>query len=217
MKKAHPGISRIYSIKVKIGVIMILLNTLIFFGFGLYQYLDSKQQETRRLITFASHVASQLSINLVSPLWDIEERQIQRAVEAEMQDENILMIVVKDQTDKKLTAKTRNEAWAIVDAPQEVTIPNPPTVAEIVRENKTIGMVEVYITDRFLQAQLNMTMKKTGLTVVVCDIVLFALLLISVRWLLIRPLARLLLRPMPLRPETLARRSAFDSRTKSGH
>ena len=97
-----------YSIQVKIGVIIILLNTLFFAGFGLHQYISRSRTETKQLTVFASRVAEQLAVNISSPLWDMDNEQVAHSVEAEMLDENIESIVIKDQKQKMFVGKMRD-------------------------------------------------------------------------------------------------------------
>jgi len=181
-----------YSIQVKISIIMIVLTTLSFAGFGLFLYISRSRAEARQLTVFASRVAEQLAVNVSSPLWDLDDAQVARSVEAEMLDENIETIIIKDQTQKMFIGKMRDASWQIIDASGLPSGETPRIVTPIMLGGKEIGSVEISITQRFLRAQLNRTMLEIGLLALICDTVLFGLLLISLRLLLIHPLARLL-------------------------
>ncbi len=181
-----------HSIQVKIGVIIILLNTLFFAGFGLYQYISRSRIETNQLTIFASRVAEQLAVNVSSPLWDLDSEQVAHSVEAEMLDENIEMIIIKDQKQTMFVGKMRDPSWQLIDVPEAHSNETPSTVSTIVQEGKEIGTVEVSFTRRFLQTRLNRTMLEIGIIAFACDAVLFGLLIVSIRLLLIRPLTRLL-------------------------
>ena len=184
---------RAQSLQVKIGAAIILLNSLVFWGFAHFQYQETSLFETERLTVFAKHVASQLAVNLASPLWDLDELQVRRAVEAEMEDENIQTIIVKDQKQRIFLAKTRDQKWALIDAGENMPQPDfPPVLSDIILEDKSIGTVEAHLTRQFLQRYLNQIMTRIGMIALVFDGVLFVLLLISIRLLLIRPLANLL-------------------------
>ena len=181
-----------YGIQVKIGMIIILLNTLFFAGFGLHQYISRSRTETKQLTIFASRVAEQLAVNISSPLWDMDIDQVAHSVEAEMLDENIEMVVIKDQKQKMFVGKMRDASWQLTDVLEAASDGTSPVITPILLEGKEIGMVEVSITRRFLQARLNWAMIEIGMIAFVCGAVLFGLLIVSLRLLLIRPLARLL-------------------------
>ncbi len=191
--RSKPHFRKRLSIQIKIGVIMIVLTTVILAGYGTYQYRSRKIREENRLRRFGQNVADQLALNLTDPLWNFDINQARRVVEAEMQDVNILAILVKDDAEQILTAKTRNEDWKIVGLSEEIAPEMPPIIAEIRRgEDAQLGTVEVYMTRSFVQKELQRALKDIGGIVIGLDIVLFVLLTLSIQLLLIRPLKRLL-------------------------
>ena len=181
------------SIQFKIGVTMIVLLTLALAGYGVYQYRTRQAREGMRLVTFARNVADQLALNLIDPLWNYDISQARRIVEAEMQDINILAITIKDGGQKILIAKGRDEDWNITEQSEEFVAELPPVQTAILREgSEALGTIEVYMTQRFVNAELQRALREIGTIVIGLDVLLFLLLILSLQVLLIHPLKRLL-------------------------
>ncbi len=189
-----PRISRQrkFSIQLKIGMTIILLTTVILLGFGVYQYYTRQAREQARLNAFGQNAAQQLALNLVSPIWDFDKIQMAKVVETAMQDGNILAIAVKDKNQSILVEKGRDQGWNIVDTLEKLPEHSSPTSVNIVKEENVIGVVEVYVTQRLVQQELKLALREIAIIVIVLDVLLFMMLIISVRMLLIRPMTSLL-------------------------
>ena len=181
------------SIQVKIGVAIILFTTLALSGYGAYQYRTQQVRARTRLEIFAQNVAGQLALNLIVPLWDYDFHQARRVVEAEMQDNNILAIRIVNSGEDILVAKGRDEEWNIIDRKEDIIAELPPITAEIVRgDAEKLGTVEVFMTQRFVEAELREALREIGAIVIGLDVSLFLLLILSLQQLLIHPLKRVL-------------------------
>ena len=121
--RKQKGVSRRrkFSIQLKIGITIILLTTVILFGFGVYQYYTRQAREQARLNAFSQNAAQQLALNLVSPMWDFDKVQMAKVVETAMQDGNILAIAVKDKSQSLLVARGRDQDWNLIETLEILT------------------------------------------------------------------------------------------------
>lgn len=190
--KQHIFRQRKFSIQLKIGLAIILLTTVILVGFGVYQYTTRQTRELARLNAFAQNAAQQLALNLISPLWDFDREQMIKVVETAMQDGNILAIAVKDKNQSILTEKGRDQDWNLSDTLENLPEVSAPVSANIIKDGNVIGSVDVYLTQRLVQQELELALREIAIIVIVLDILLFVMLIISVRVLLIHPLTILL-------------------------
>jgi len=183
---------RKFSIQLKIGLTIILLTTVILAGFGVYQYDTRQTRELARLNVRAQNAAQQLALNLVSPLWDFDKEQMVKVVETAMQDGNILAIAVKDKNQGVLTEKGRDLKWDLSDTLENLPEASSPVSANITKDGNVVGSVDIYPTQRLVQQELKLALREIAIIVIVLDILLFVMLIISVRVLLIHPLTILL-------------------------
>ena len=183
---------RKFSIQLKIGLTIILLTTVILCGFGVYQYYTRQAREQTRLNTFGHNTAQQLALNLASPLWDFDKAQLTKAVDTAMQDGNLLAVVVKEKNQATLVEKGRDHEWNIVDTLENLPETSSPISADIIKEGNVIGAVDVYVTQRLVRQELKLALREIAIIVVVLDVLLFLMLIVSIRLLLIQPLTALL-------------------------
>ena len=188
----HQNIRKIISIQVKIGTTMIVLTTLILAGFGGYQYVARQSREKARLDTFGENVVNELALNLAAPLWNFDEEQFEKVVVTALHDENMLAIMVHDMKQNLMLGKTKDRDGNIIDTEELPTIEMPPKTMEIFLQDQSIGSVDVYLTRRVIRQDLIRALREIGIIVIILDILLFMLLIVSVRILLIHPLTRLL-------------------------
>ncbi|GAK60047.1 methyl-accepting chemotaxis sensory transducer [Candidatus Vecturithrix granuli] len=178
-----------HSIQVKIGAAIIASTTLILLVFGVYQYYDMSTRKISELRGSAEQIAAKLAGGLVVPLWDYDRKQTAYLLTSEMQNRAIYGIVVKTAAgDSIFTGKMRSDDWQIIDTQETIEGEFIVSSSNVVKDDKTLGLVEVYLTRRFLQQELLSEMIKIVIMVLVLDISIFLILTLTLRSLLLRPI-----------------------------
>ncbi len=180
------------SIQTKMSVMLIFFLTTLLSLYGVYQYMALRSAGLSRLNELADSVIVRLAENLSMPMWGADDLQVEKVVLSELREKNIQSIFVKDEKGRILTNKGRDPLWQIINL-QEV-----PLSSDIARnapieiEGRNLGSVVLSMTTLFMQADLHQAIKTVAMTIVLLDAVLFVALILSVRQMLIRPLALLL-------------------------
>lgn len=182
------------SIQTKIVILMLFTTTLVLGGFAIYSALDSKQKRLAELDTLATSTASRLASHLIYPLWDLDDEQVSQSVVAEMAEQKIFGIIVRD-SDKRtiFAAQKRNQNWAPekfdglqIGAKNLIHVEQP-----IVRGDETIGRVEIYMTPKFVDAELTAYYGQIFIQLFVLNLILFVALFFTLRRTVIKPINEL--------------------------
>ncbi len=183
------------SITVKVVCIMLVLNTLILGGFAVYNTRSLQAQMTSDLQNLAEVTATRLSKHVMIPLWDLDKEQIEEMLRAEMLAKHLAAVIIRDSDGKTIFAgKERAANGQAMDLrPQGIA-----AQAGLVRDSKPvtkgtekIGMVEVFMTPRFLLQELQRATWQVVISVLVLDVVIFITLFLLLRRLVIHPIGKL--------------------------
>ncbi len=181
------------SLRAQIGLILISLTTLVLLSSGLYQYAQLKKSKLAALNHLAESAVTRLAESLATPLWNLEEETDQHVLSLEMNELDIAAIIVKNKEQNSLYGKIRDAQWQPVDTKDA------PTSAlfilhlhAITTFNETLGSVEVYATDQFLQKELQQERIGIALLIVLLDALLLIGLSVTIQRVLKRPIQELL-------------------------
>ena len=102
-----------------------------------------------------------MALSLALPVWNLDRAQINKIIEGNMQDKDNFAIVVRlADINKTVHARTRDGAWNVRTITQE-----PPPDSDLFKETRNIiandtalGTVTVFVTPRFLEAELKQTL-----------------------------------------------------------
>jgi methyl-accepting chemotaxis protein len=187
-------VSWLHSIQTNIAFATIIITTLVLGGFAIYDTIVTKQQMEAELNRLAEVTASRLSKHLVIPLWDLDQVSAEEAVNAEMLEQQIYAIIVRDSNGTSLfTGKTRNHAWDPVDLDLNGVGAKGLAVStkDITNRGEVIGKVEVYLTPSFLNDELKQATFETLIQVIVLDLLIFLLVFLILRKLILQPVDKL--------------------------
>ena len=182
------------SIQVKMSVILIILTTIIFAGFILYNYTRTQARMNDQLAQFGNITATRLSQSLVMPLWNLADREIGGAITSEMMDKRIAAIIIRDKDGQSmLYGWTRDPNWNVVEAENaNINTGGFITSSEkIVKDKETIGVAEVYLTGKFIREELNRTVFQLVITALILIIAISGAVFLGFRRLLVRPIMQL--------------------------
>ena len=178
------------SIQRKIGFSLVAIISGILLLFGLYRYFAIEAESTREIDELATMSIERLAEHLIIPLWDVNRDLIEKTLLAYMMDKRIYAIVVKDETDHILEGKKRDAEWQIVETGSDIVGNFVSRKKEIRSEEEKLGRVEIYITQKFMSAELRQEVVKTMLTIVIMDIAALTLVWF-VTLSIIRPVAKI--------------------------
>jgi methyl-accepting chemotaxis protein len=182
------------SIQVKISIIVISLTTLILLIFGAYQYYDVSTRKSAELRLTAENASSKLAEGLVLPLWNYDRKQTAEIMLSEMRDRDIYGVLIRSASGDTISAgKIRDENWQIVDSKEDITKEFIVSSKPVLKEEETLSIVEVYVTQRFLRQELLVEMIKIVSIVLVLDISIFMALTFTLQRMLLRPIQKLLM------------------------
>ncbi len=194
--KESQNISFFNSIKAKIVLIIILLNTCILGGFAAYNAFVAQGRMGDDLRNLAQVTATRLSKHLIIPLWDLDKEQVEETLRSEMLEKQIYAIIVRDSDGKAVFAgKERDQSWNVQALSKQIPTATASGMVygskNIEKSNEKIGTIEVYLTAKFLQEELRQSIVNVIVSVLVLDMVIFIATLIALQQLVIKPIGKL--------------------------
>lgn len=185
-------ISWVNSMQTRISAILIIITTIILFGFVVYNYFGAKSKMDKELNDFAKITSTRLSKYLVEPLWAVDEKQIEDSLNSEMMEKRIYAIVVVDRdTNTVFLGKKRDANWNIIKAKGNIKGDYIKSRRKIARDKEAIGDVDIYVTQKFMQEELNQSVINMAITAIVLNIAIFLAIYFILRKVIIRPIMKL--------------------------
>lgn len=177
--------------QVRIGLLVLTTTTVILGLFGIFQYRQIQADLGQELTALVETTTQRLSRNLVYPIWDMDNAELERAVRAEMAERRILAVEVRETfEDRRLLALVRDAEWNPTPAEGEIDATGIHRSRPIRRGEEKIGTVALWVTPRFMERQLRRSAIQTVITIVVLDIALLASLILGIQRSLFRPIHR---------------------------
>lgn len=135
----------------KISMILVLIITVIMAGFGIYDYTISKNRLYEELNATGERVSRRLADNLAQPLWNMDDGMVENTVKTEMLRPEIYAVLIRDASGKKITlCRSKDPKGNIVISEKEISGNLMKFSANIIKEEKKLGILELYITPRFV-------------------------------------------------------------------
>ncbi len=178
-------------IQAKIGLVIILVSTLIFVGFGYYDYSSTRLGLLAELQSKADILAGRLAETLLNPVWNVDKRGAEKIILSEMEDKPLESVLIVEEMDgRPFAGKQRDDNWAVVDfrdAPRGGVVRH----AALLALGQSIGSVRITLTTRFIEEELRHTLLKTILRMLCLELIVLAAVFVIVRRILLQPLSRL--------------------------
>lgn len=176
------------SIQFKIIFYTILCAVLILLGSSIIDYTGTKREQRTALSSDAEYIAKRLAQNLASPLWDMDENQVDNAMLSEMAEKRLFAIIVTNAEDKKITfGKKRNDKWEPIPANEAIGGYRFNAKSEIIKENSKLGYVQIFMTPKFMEASLNTKIINIIITGIIMTAFLGGMIFIITRSVIIKP------------------------------
>ena len=173
--------------RVSMGVIAV--TTVVVILFGLYGYLQTKSALLGALEDSAKMAISRLSINLIEPLWNMNDALIYEMIASEMGDKRIFAIAIKDADGTKVThGRQRNSSGKIAE--MQGTLPSGlmTETINLARDGTNLGSVEVFMTKKYMEETLTGFVIKLVLAAVALNLIIVTALILLIKQLAIKPI-----------------------------
>ncbi len=190
MKKYLTGRYKSSGIQKKMAIILIAITTFILTLFGFYQYVELRTDITSELNYLAETAVERLAENLVFPVWQFNEKQIEKTILSEMKEQRIYAVLVNDKREL-IKGKKRDNTGQITDSAKAISGDMIKKVKPIVKDGKKLGIVEIYITRKYMKEKLNKEIWKMCFTIMLLDFFLLVSIIIGVRKILVQPVIRI--------------------------
>ena len=172
-------------------VALVLVTTIILFGFGYYNYHERSVTASKELSDNAQRVAARLAKSTVQAIWGMDTKQAQEALLSEMGEKQVQSLIIREPDGVKIfAAKGRDASWSPVDITEVPADAQAVSVkVSIDRQGQAIGIIEVSFTRRFVQEELKRMLWTSAIGTLIVDGAVVAILFLVISMIVIRPLA----------------------------
>jgi methyl-accepting chemotaxis protein len=180
------------TIRIKLITVIILTTTLVLGVTGYFAYKYTESSKIAELNDLANVTADRLSVHLVIPMWDLDVVQVNELLEAEMREQKVSGVIVRDEDDTSLfAAKERDSSGAVIDSVGAITGDLISQTRNIVNDEKKIGTVSVFITRTFLERELSQFAQGVLIVIIGLNFIMLIIMALALGQLLISPLKQL--------------------------
>ncbi len=206
------------TIKTKLLVAILVTITMVMgvAGFSAYKYIQKSERASLEKLAEVS--ASRLSRHLILPMWGLDREQVSYLLTAEMEEQRISAIVIRDQDGKSVfAAKKRALDGSVVDAFGNINGDLVNVDREVVHNGQTIGVVNIFITPEFMKKELSQFGKAVFIIVVILNVVIGLMRILLFGHLVTRPLSILTLTAERISTGDLSQEVKINSRDEIGY
>ncbi len=181
-----------HSIRIKLGLILIGVTSIIMIVYGAAQYTLDSRNKTQALKSLSAKTAERISGLMSTPLWDYDEKQLQDVIISEMGEQSIFAVIVRDPLKKNiLLGKKRDAEWRVTPCDAPVTGDYLVDRAEIIHDNTILGIVEIYTSTALVKEELRQTLAKIIIANIITNVFLLLALFLSMNRYIIQPVNRI--------------------------
>ena len=181
------------TLNAKLSIAFILLVTTVLSLFGIYNYSGLKSDLYDGLEREVEGIAQRLGKSLPAPIWDFSEINVIQIMESEMISPSVTSIIISS-GDNISFARTKDKNNEIVETD---TIPELGTYSSTISRDlilieddssKKVGVLDLYITDKLIQKNLQLNLIKQIVQIIILDLILVAFQTFIFAKLVARPL-----------------------------
>lgn len=179
------------SIKTKIilSLLSVVISVLSFYEIS--SYLDTQQRLYAELEQSADRQIKRLAESLNLPLWEMDEAWQTKVVDIEMLNNQTYAVIVFD--DKQIIrGKIRDAQWQSIDTNHAIEGDFIERQTEILHGDEKIGSVVVYLTPRFIEAQLKQEAFNRLISLISLSMAIILSLVIILNSMVIKPLRQII-------------------------
>ena len=159
------------------NIFIVVISTIVLVSFGVADYFKIRSEMYEDIQKSSIDVSERLKSTLLGPVWELIPEEANKVIEAEMVDERIYAIIVKEPNDISVFAgRIRDENWDVKpvdEMPKDDYIVNKEQLKMV---DEKLGYIEVYFTTVFLEN----TLRNSILSIVFKTLLLDLILSISI-------------------------------------
>lgn len=182
-------IGRHLSVAPLIGAIILVIVSVTLAGFGFLDFSQRRDQEVSRLSEQLGNSLTQSASGLALPIWNVDQAQVTRNIEALLSDEQIVAVALT--TEERDTYFARDSAGKPLQVEAVPPLPDSHSISHqvsITFAGHTIGTLTATATTLLLEQRIHDALIQNIIRFVIIGIVLGSTLFICLRFLVIKPL-----------------------------
>ncbi|HOV14216.1 MAG TPA: HAMP domain-containing methyl-accepting chemotaxis protein [Spirochaetota bacterium] len=182
------------SLSAKFIVVMSISITFLMFLFGFIQFVINSQRINNENNNQMQLIIKRTINNIAEPLWSLNDKDVNNILSFEILDKNLYGIVVKDEEKKFYLGKIKDKDWKPMDIENiemydnHLKNYNLKYIEKIVKEDKTIGFLEIYYTKRFLVKQMNSLIINQVIQIIAIVVLIILLVFVLLNKIVIFPI-----------------------------
>lgn len=190
MSKA--GIRWYSTIRIKVILVVMVSCILVLGSLSVYNTINEQKIMTDELETLARVTSQRLSRHLIGPMWDLDNKLVDSALDAEMLEDKIEAIVVWDEGGKRVfSARERGPGGRLVESRGAISGDFFSARSEVNNGTKAIGEVAVFVSKGELGRQLRESIITRLITLLALIVVMALMMTIVMNHIIIGPISRL--------------------------
>ncbi len=183
---------RLTGLQRKLNLILIFTVTVFFSGLGFLYYSEAESDMNNELSELADFLAKNLAESLAISLHDCDEMSIRKITDSAMLEKQVSAIRLKSGLGMLSSDVVRDDDWNVVRTSGEISGNYYYLKTEdIVKDGEKLGVIEVYVTSRFMRKKLDDSVVRIFAAFVILGVLLFSVLFLSIRKWMIFPVRRL--------------------------
>ena len=182
-------------ISFRLAVIFVCVITGLLTAFGVFSYISSKNTMEQQLTEQSKRIVSRLQINLPSLLWNFDTKQLDIALNAEMNDPAISGILIKKTNKEFAYGRNRDETGKIIagkpqNAPEDEVVSGEMNFDDS-GQIKPVGSIDIIMSRTHITHALRNEIIQIIIQVVVLNTALIIALLLSLNSVVLNSLNRI--------------------------
>lgn len=180
-------LSRQSSIATKVIIALVTATTVLLGAGGVIYYQFEKNRQQAGLHDRLVVNTDQLATGLANPVWSYDDRQIDLIIEGMMNDREIYGVVAN--ASGKIHVRLRDDQWRVKVGDREFSASGLLVEKrEITFANKSIGMVRVFATPKFIIEELNKALILIISFILIADLIMILSLYLIIWHIILKPL-----------------------------
>jgi len=174
-----------------IYLIMIMASIFAASGFSIYDYVSERAKLERYFDEITGLIPGRLANSMQKSLWFLDKSLGLKLIEVEMANQRIYAVVVREADGKKIfiACKRDEKTWDIIPSDGDISGDFVIRSEKIVHAEKTVGVIDVCFTTRFIRESLRNLAFYMVIRVLAMSIFLVTVLLAMVNVFFVKPVS----------------------------
>jgi len=179
-------------IHIQISTILLILTALSLAIFWLYGYSSTRDYMHDENDRFSRTTTERLANYLGNPMTNSDRKQIERLIRAELRDDRVASIMIKNVDQSILLGWEKKPNGSIEESRSASNSATPARVEKIIHENQVLGSVELSVQPNFMAANLKQSVTKLSLLTAGLNLFIFLSLYFVLRTIVVQPMRELI-------------------------